>query len=386
MFKKENNETIDNRKVNELVSAGRKFVHLAYVLLAILACYALTILLKEWQIMKFIKTILSILSPLFIGLLFAWLFDPAVRYFKRKGIKRGMGTAIVYFIFLGLFSIVLGMIVPMLSEQINDFAKTIPQIFDSIKGWIDGIFDNLQTIEGFDAISVKNEIFTNIENVGTNLTKSLPSILVNTLTALFSGIGNILIGLIIGFYLLISFDNIDDLFEFLPKRMQKDSKNLIHEINTSFRKFVQGALLDSSLIFVVSSVALSLVGLKAPLLFGIFCGLTNVIPYAGPYIGGAPAVIVGFSQSPTTGILVLLVIAVIQFIEGNFFQPLIMSKTTKLHPVTIMLGLLIFGHYLGIVGMLISTPIIAACKAVFLYFDEKYDLLNFNWGIYGKEN
>ena len=55
-----------------------------------------------------------------------------------------------------------------------------------------------------------------------------------------------------------------------------------------------------------------------------------------------------------------------------------MSKTTKLHPVTIMLGLLIFGHYLGIVGMLISTPIIAACKAVFLYFDEKYDLLNFN--------
>jgi len=378
MFKKENNETIDNRKVNELVSAGRKFVHLAYILLVILACYAFTILLKEWRIMNFIKTILSILSPLFIGLLFAWLFDPAVRYFKRKGIKRGMGTAIVYFIFLGIFSIVLGMIVPMLSEQINDFAKTIPQIFDSIKGWIDGIFDNLQTIEGFDAISVKNEIFMNIENIGTNLTKSLPSILVNTLTALFSGIGNILIGLIIGFYLLISFDNIDDLFEFLPKRMQKDSKNLIHEINTSFRKFVQGALLDSSLIFVVSSVALSLVGLKAPLLFGIFCGLTNVIPYAGPYIGGAPAVIVGFSQSPTTGILVLLVIAVIQFIEGNFFQPLIMSKTTKLHPVTIMLGLLIFGHYLGIVGMLISTPIIAACKAVFLYFDEKYDLLNFN--------
>lgn len=378
MFKKENNETIDNRKVNELVSAGRKFVHLAYILLVILACYAFTILLKEWRIMNFIKTILSILSPLFIGLLFAWLFDPAVRYFKRKGIKRGMGTAITYFIFLGVISIILGMIVPMLSEQINDFAKTIPQIFDSIKGWIDGIFDNLQTIEGFDAISVKNEIFMNIENIGTNLTKSLPSILVNTLTALFSGIGNILIGLIIGFYLLISFDNIDDLFEFLPKRMQKDSKNLIHEINSSFRKFVQGALLDSSLIFVVSSVALSLVGLKAPLLFGIFCGLTNVIPYAGPYIGGAPAVIVGFSQSPTTGILVLLVIAVIQFIEGNFFQPLIMSKTTKLHPVTIMLGLLIFGHYLGIVGMLISTPIIAACKAVFLYFDEKYDLLNFN--------
>lgn len=378
MFKKENNEGIDNKKVNELVVASKKFVHLAYVLLVILACYALTILLKEWKFLTFFETILSILSPLFIGLLIAWLFDPAVRFFKRKGCKRGLGTALVYFIFLGIISIILGMIVPMLSEQINDFAKTIPQIFDSIKGWINQVFDNLEMIEGFDAISVKNEIFTNIENFGTNLTKSLPTMLVNILTSLFSGLGNILIGLIIGFYLLISFDNIDDLFEFLPKKIQKDTKNLIDEVNTSFRRFVQGAIVDSTLIFIVSSIALAFVGLKAPLLFGIFCGLTNVIPYAGPYIGGAPAVIVGFSQSPTTGILTLVVIAVIQFIEGNFFQPLIMAKTTKLHPVTIMLGLLLFGHYLGIVGMIISTPIIAACKAVFLYFDEKYDLLNFN--------
>ena len=90
--------------------------------------------------------------------------------------------------------------------------------------------------------------------------------------------------------------------------------------------------LFSTLIFVVSSLGLWIVGLKAPLLFGLFCGLTNVIPYAGPYIGGAPAVIVGFSQSPTIGILTLVVIAVIQFLEGNFLQPVIMAKSTKLHP------------------------------------------------------
>lgn len=378
MFKKEGNEAIDTKKVNELVSFSKKFVQIAYILLIILGFYAITILLKEWRIIPFITTILNILAPLFIGLLIAWLFDPAVRFFKKKGFRRGIGAAIVYVIFIGILAIIIGMILPLLTEQINDFVSTIPQIINTVRGWIDGVFERLGNIEGFNANEIEQELFLHIENYGNELTRTLPTIIVNTVTSLFSAIGTILVGLIIGFYLLISFDSVDDLFEFLPKRLHNDSRNLAHAINSSFRHFVQGALLDSSLIFIVSSLSLGLVGLKAPLLFGLFCGLTNVIPYAGPYIGGFPAVIVGFSQGTTTGILVLLVIAIIQFIEGNFFQPVIMSKTTKLHPVTIMLGLLLFGHYLGIFGMLVSTPIIAACKAVFLYFDDKYDLLNFN--------
>ncbi len=100
-----------------------------------------------------------------------------------------------------------------------------------------------------------------------------------------------------------------------------------------------------------------------------------MIPYAGPYIGGIPAVIVGFSQSPTVGILTLITIVIIQFLEGNFIQPLVMSKTTKLHPVTIMIGLLVFGHFWGIIGMFVSTPIIAVLKAIFTYFDDKYDII-----------
>ncbi len=130
------------------------------------------------------------------------------------------------------------------------------------------------------------------------------------------------------------------------------------------------------MVFVVTSLAFYIVGLRAPLLFGLFCGITNIIPYAGPYIGGAPAVIVGFSQSPLIGILTLVSVFVVQFLEGNFLQPLIMSKTTKLHPVTIMLGLLIFGHFFGIIGMVISTPVIAAFKATFMFFNDKFGILN----------
>ena len=87
------------------------------------------------------------------------------------------------------------------------------------------------------------------------------------------------------------------------------------------------------------------------------------------------AVIVAFSQSPQIGVLVLLIIVIVQFIEGNFLHPLLLSKMMKLHPVTIMLGLLVFGYYWGVIGMVLATPLIASIKSIFSYFNERFHFL-----------
>lgn len=380
MFRKnENKDTLDVNSLNSVIGLSKKLLKLLYGLFIALAVYLVLLLIKELNITPTILVILKVLTPLFIGLFLAWLFDPFVKTLKKKGIKRGYGTAIVYIVFISILAIIICSLIPILIEQINDFAKSLPAIFESLRGAIDGIFDNLNKIDGFDAISLKNDIFTKIEEFGIGLTKSLPEILVNVVKTFFSGIGTFGVGLIIGFYLLISFDNASDLIiTWLPKKAQNDARDLSNEVNTSLRKFITGALLDCFVVFLASSIVFLIVGLKAPLLFGLFCGLTNVIPYAGPYIGGAPAVIVGLSQGPITGIATLIVIVVIQMLEGNFLQPVIMSKTTKLHPVTIMIGLLLFGHFFGILGMAISTPVIAALKTIAIFFIEKYDLLSYN--------
>lgn len=379
MFSKKNNgNELDTKKLNEIIFISKKILSITYILLIVVGLYAITILLKELNVMPFLKTVLKIVSPLFIGIVIAWLFDPFVRYLNKKGVKRTLGAALTYVILIGGILIIVGSLIPLLSDQVNDFAKTIPAVFDSIKIWIDNVFDKLANIENFNSNSMKTEVFNKIEIYGENLTESLPEITVTFIKSFFSVMGTLVIGLIIGFYLLVSFDSASEIITFIPKKFQSDSKKLIDDINNSLRKFVRGALIDSSIVFVITSLGLWAVGLKAPALFGLFCGLTNIIPYAGPYIGGAPAVIVAFSQSPTTGILVLTIIVLVQFIEGNFLQPLIMSKTTKLHPVTIMLGLLVFGYFWGIIGMIVSTPIIAVLKAIFVFFDEKYDILDFN--------
>jgi len=378
LFKKSEQE-LDVKKINDVVGLSKKILNIAYVLFIALAIYIFIKLTQELNILDFVLTVLKIVSPLFIGIVVAWLFNPVVTYLQKKGMRRVLGAAISYVLLIGALTIIVWSIVPTLSEQINDFAAMIPSLFDTIKGWIDTLFDGLNNINGFDAIAVKDNLFKSIEDFASGLTSGLPTMVVGIVSSLFSGIGTFLVGLVIGFYLIVSMDDaFDNLVGLLPKKIQGTTKELLGKIDGSLRGFVQGAFLDSTFVFIITAIGFSLVGLKAPLFFGLFCGITNVIPYAGPFIGGAPAVIVGFSQGIPTGILTLVVVVLIQFLEGNFLQPLIMSKTTKLHPVTIMLGLLVFGYFWGIIGMVVSTPIIAATKAIIVYLDEKYDILPFN--------
>ena len=374
----ENKEKLDIKGLNIIIKLCKNMLKIAYVLAIILGIYAFIILGKELGIFKTLVTILKVLSPLFIGIVIAWLFSPLVNFLTKKKVKRGLAVAIVYIVLISAVVLILGAIIPTLYKQIQDFAAVIPSIFDKIHKWLNAIFKSLGSINGLNIKEIQSNLYAQIEGIGTNLTSDLPKVIISGVSAVFSGLGNILIGLIIGFFLLLSFDNMENLIGFLPKKIKKVTSEVLHEVDGALRTFVTGSLLDCLFIFIVTSIGLYFTGLKAPLLFGLFCGITNIIPYAGPYIGGFPAVVVGFSQGITIGIATLAVIVVIQFLEGNFLQPVILSKTTKLHPVTIILGLLVFGYLWGILGMLISTPLIAAAKAVVLYFDKKYDILKFN--------
>lgn len=376
MFKKKDDK-INYEELNSVLDSMNKILKVGVILTVISAIYFITLILKAWKTKQFIITIITILSPLIIGFVVAWLFEPVVAYLKKKGINRTFGTLFTYLVLFIIMAIIVGTLIPLLNSQVKDLVKQIPPIMERGQLLIDSLIEKLEVIPNLNVEAVKTSLYARLEAMATGISNDIPSASVNTIRVIFSGFATFIVGLIVGFFLLISIDEpVKTLSLYLPKQYRDDFTSLIDRVNESFRSFIRGALIDSTLIFVVTSLALYLVGLKAPLLFGLFCALTNVIPYVGPYIGGFPAVIVGFSQSPTIGLLVLLSITIIQLIEGNFFQPLIMSKSTKLHPITIIGGLLIFGHYMGIVGMFVSTPVIAAIKAVIEFLDEKYHFFN----------
>ncbi|MBE6149177.1 MAG: AI-2E family transporter [Firmicutes bacterium] len=376
---KVNKENINTHKLNELISLSNLVVRILIIFLIVTGVYAGIVILKEIKVLSFLFNILKIISPLFVGLIIAWLFDPIVTYLSKKGIKRVFGSLICYVVILGILIISVSSLIPVLYDQINDFVTTtVPSLYEGLKNWMNDFFMNFKEVDGFDVNSIKADLFSKLENYASNLTSTLPTLIVNVAKSLFSGLGSFAVGLVIGFFLLLNMDDhIETLYSLIPNKYREETKKLLSALNKPLKKFVQGSLLDCTVIFIINAIGFSIIGLKAPLLFALFCAITNIIPYVGPYIGGIPAVVIGFTQSTSVGIIVLIFIMIVQALEGNLLQPLIMSKTTKLSPIVIILGLIVFEHFFGIWGMVLSTPILGALKELIAYFDKKYNFFDF---------
>ena len=374
--RKSKDDALDYKKINEGIGIGVNLLRVIFILAVALLIFVCSKLLHDWEILPLIGRVLSIISPFFIGILIAWLVDPMVKALHKKGVHRTLGTIFVYVIFLSAVYLVLRLMIPTVWHQLNELISSVPSFLNSIKDWIDNFFDRLSDMSGYDLKDAQDNVYQTINNLGNSLTVGLPTTIMNVVSTVITGGANLLIGLLIGFYMSLDFGNVKQhLLNCVPKSYRKDTKDLMERLNANLRSYVHGTLRIMLILFVFQSIALWIAGLPAPMIFGLFCAVTNVIPYIGPYIGGAPAVIVGLSISPMTGICTLIAVVIAQLLESNFLQPLVMGKTMKLHPVTIMLGLLLFGSFFGILGMILATPIIAIIKTILLFINEKFSLM-----------
>ena len=370
-------DKINYKKVNEVVSLTSKILNLVYIAMIIGIIFIATLLVKEWGILKFVMTILKVATPFFIGFVIAWLFNPLVVKLENRGWNRAVASMVIFLVFILIIFAFFSMLIPTIYTQLNDLIASLPGIFNSLKNWITNFLNNFNSSDMVDVASIEANIFKSMEDLGTNITTNLPSMIMNIVGVVFSGLGTMAISLVVGLYLLFDFNNATDhLLKYIPKTHKYEIETLINQIGEELRKCVRGTLTIACMVFVCDSLGFALAGLKAPILFGLLCGITDLIPYIGPYIGGAAAVIVGFSQNPMTGIIVLSVAVIVQLIENYVLQPVVMSKTVELHPVTIIIGVLIFGHFFGIIGMILAMPIMSLIKVVYRFFATKYDWFN----------
>ena len=364
---------LDVEKLNELIKLGNKILKITFVIM-ILSCVLISlVLLAKLKIGDILLNVLSVASPLFIGFVIAWLLNPAVTKLQKKNVKRGLGSVFVFVMFLLIIFVVIRVMMPMLYAQINDFLEIIPALFTQFSNFAHDAFAKLNQT-GIDFTTVEAKIYETIQDFGVNITTKLPTLIINSVSTVVSSIGSLVLGLIIGFYLLIDFDGTKKIFNLIPKKYKNTTRKLVHDLDATCKDFVSGTLLISFIIFVLTSIAFKVIGLPSPMLFGLICGITNIIPYIGPWIGGAIATIVGFTVSPLVGILSIVIAFIAQQVDGVILQPLIMSKTMKLHPVTIMIGLLVFGYFFGVLGMILATPTIACVKVIAKYVNAKYKI------------
>ncbi len=370
---------IDVERVNEVIGLSSKILHLFYFLMIAGIVMICVFLIKEVGALSFVLSFLKVLSPLFIGFIIAWLFNPLVKKMEEKGISRTVGSILVYAVFILIIFVFLRVLVPTIYTQINEFIKNIPAIFAEMKDKINDFFLRFSHVEGLDVQGIKNNVMATIELKVSEFTTTFPTTVLNILVDFFSSMVTIGLGLFVGLYMLFDFDSISRHFlSMLPKKRQFEAQVLLNNIGGEVRKSVNGTLLVAIMVFVCDSIGFAIVGLQAPVLFGLFCGITDLIPYVGPYIGGAVAVLIGFSQSTFIGVMTLIICVVVQCVENFILQPIVMSKTMKLHPVTIIIGLLLFSHFFGILGMILATPCIALLKVIWEFIQSKYDVLKKN--------
>lgn len=371
-------ENLNIKKINNILNISDKILKILYFLLVVIVIYVIILILKEWKLGAFLINLLKILSPFFIGFVIAWLLNPLVNKLTKQGMKRVPAVILIFcmaVLFIYFFCLLL---TPVVANQINEIVAAIPALLNDAKGFINSFFDKLSTNSLTNLDNVKLNFFDKINEVGDSLTTNLPEMFISFVKNVVSTFGTLLFSLVIGFYMLFNFDKIkDNLNKLLPKKYRKDSERLMENISENLYEYVNGTLLISFIIFVVSTIGFAIIGLEAPLLFGLFCGITNLIPYIGPYIGGAPAVLMGYSISPLVGTLILIFIIIIQTLEGTFITPLVMSKKMNLSPITIIIMLLIFGYFFGIIGMIIATPIAALIKIIYVFLDEKYSFFEY---------
>lgn len=300
----------------------------------------LLVVIRECKITNFCCTIFKLVSPVIIGYVIAWILKPLVNKFS-KNYSYTASTIICYFLIIIIILIFGYFLVPFITNESKHIIPMLENIYNHIPNHI------------LSKIDVKQLSYKLI-----NITISVKDVILNLFYSLF-----------ISYYFLVDNKRVT---RFIAKYTPS---KLVNEISTNLRLFVKGTLLDTVILFVMTIISFKIIKMPYVLLLSLLISLTNIIPYIGPYIGGAPAVLIGFTVSKSIGVYALILVVVLQFIESTFIHPIIMSKSLNIHPIIILIGLIIFGHFFGIIGMLISTPLVSIIKSLYLYYKPFKKLL-----------
>ncbi len=367
---------LDTGGLNDVIVIGKKILKLLYSFMILALIIGALFILRELNILEYFIDILKVLAPVFIGFVIAWLFSPLVKKMENKGLPKIAGTSIVYLgiiVFLFLF---IRLFIPIIYDQINELINIIPGVIDTLNDFINRIVSALGS-SGVDLTTIEDNIILYLQDISSGLAGAISNSAISIVSTVFSGIISFVFSLIIGFYMLIDFDSIQKKFiSFVPVKYKKETVTVLTDMGHEVRKVVNGILLIATMVFICDTVGFAIVGLEAALLIGLFCGITDLIPFVGPYIGGGLAVIVGYTQGPVVGTGVLIIAIVVQLLENYVLQPVVMGKATNLHPVIIIISLLLFGYFFGIVGMILATPILTILKVIIKFFNDKYKIFD----------
>lgn len=304
--------------------------------------------------------------PLIAALLLKFLLQPVVNYFETRGMKRLTAIITIYLVIVAVAGAALLLLIPVLVKEAENFTTNMP-VYEKMLETALGKVREMILLKFPTASESVPDLYalvhTKIEQQSSQIMSSIPQYATSALSILSIAA---LVPIITFFYLADGHLIQKALFKMAPNRYFEMFVLLSDKIMGAVQAFIRGQLIDALAVGILTSIGLALIGLPYFMVIGIIAGLGNLIPYLGPIIGFMPAFLVlmvspaGFS---TIGLVkIIVVFAMVQFLEGTFVYPIAVGKSVNLHPLVVIIGISIGGMLAGIIGMVIVIPVICVMK------------------------
>jgi len=298
------------------------------------------------------------LMPLFFGILIAYLLLPVSKFLEKKGVNRFLSLCCIYLIFI--------------SSIIAVFWIGVPHIVNGVMSLESAINNYLIIYTDFNSTLppfIKNSIGA-FSGISSEYVNKLANIFIGTMSFML----DLFFGIIISFYIIKDREIIETaLIGLIPKCWRKFIFSAITDIDDVCKQFIRGQLCVAMVLWLMTWIGLSIIGIKHAFILGALTGLFDIIPYFGPFLGVAPAIIIAAVDSPYKIISVVIVYIIVQQLEGAIISPKIMGQSVGLHPLITIMAVIIGGRLFGIVGMLLAVP---ACGIIRALARETIEALN----------
>ncbi|WP_347552538.1 AI-2E family transporter [Pseudalkalibacillus hwajinpoensis] len=344
------------------------FKYITGIILVLICIYFLT----ELDLLKPLKTIIGTLFyPVLIAGFLYYAIKPLVRLIKKLPFVADITAILIVFLSIaGLLYTAFTFLANPIQTQISKLTKELPE---KLK----------QSASEAEKMMEKNDMgmlsMENLRQKATgflgDLTQNLGDHLMQVIGAVTSATTVLVIVPFVLFYFLKDDHKLKPfLLNFLPSNHQEEGRKVLRNIDQTLSAYIIGqiivAVVDGTLMY----IGYLIIGLPYALILGLFVALTAVVPFFGPIIGVIPALVVALTQDPIMAFYVLIIMVVVQQLEGNLVAPVVLGNRLNIHPLTIILLLIVAAALYGFIGMLIAIPLYSVAKVTLKNFYQIYRL------------
>lgn len=366
------------------------------IFLGILIFYLINIIFNKFPILGYT------LSSVIIAIIFAYIIDPIVNYLERKGVKRQFGVIIVYISVILIFGILIVSVIPKTINEISNLLTSLPAMVDTlireVNNFVSNVFAkfNIELPENFINVyketnpKVNGDVETPqiVSDILDSIKATINDLIVKAQGSLMGSLSNVLSKLygfltsafrlvliiIFSFYFSVDKDRfMHRVKKAIPNKYRDDISYLTSNIDTALQQFIRGRMLMAIFVGLLTMAYLLVLRVDFAIIIGLITCVADIIPYIGPFLGCAPAVLFAFMDSPMKALWVLILFVIVQWVENNILAPKLIGDSTGLNPLVILISIIIGGGIFGVWGMVISVPLMSIIFILVDFIKIKYN-------------